>query len=136
MSGICGICEPRQALDPSAINLMLEAMGMRGESPQKTSGRESVLLGVSRRWQFQQTASIAYILIAADAELLNRDELIDALKASDFDRTHLSPAELLARLYREHGIDFIKLVDGIFSFAIWDEQNQRLLLAIDRLGVN
>jgi asparagine synthase (glutamine-hydrolysing) len=136
MSGICGICEPGHTLDPSAINLMLGAMGMRGEVPQKTSGRDSVLLGVSSRWQFQETARIPHILIAADAEILNRGELIDALKENDFDKNHLSAAELLVRLYREHGIDFIKLVEGIFSFALWDEQHQRLLLAIDRLGIN
>jgi asparagine synthase (glutamine-hydrolysing) len=136
MSGICGICEPGQTLDPPAISLMLDAMGMRGEFPQKTSGRESVLLGVSRRWQFQRTASIPHVLIAADAELLNRDELIDAVKPSNFDRRGVSSSELLARLYQQHGISFIELLDGIFSFALWDEQHQRLLLAIDRLGVS
>src|SRR5208282_5745585 len=132
----CGICEPGQSLDPSAFNLMLEAMAAPGEFPQKTAGRDSVLLGVSRRWEFQQTASIPGVHISADAELLNRSELIEAVKQRDFDANNISSAELLARLYREQGIDFVDLLDGVFSFALWDEQHQRLLLAIDRLGVN
>jgi asparagine synthase (glutamine-hydrolysing) len=136
MSGICGICEPGRTLNPAGIQAMLAAFVLPEESSLHAQGSDSVSLAVARRWEFQQVASIPGIRIAADAELLNRPELIKLLKGEDFDPQSLTPAELLARLYRERGVSFVEQLDGVFSLALWDEQNRRLVLAIDRLGVN
>src|SRR6267378_4489194 len=136
MSGICGICEPGRTLSPAGIKAMLAAFVLPEESAQQALGADSVSLAVARRWGFQQVANIPGIRIAADAELLNRDELAKSLKVRDFDPAALTPAELLARLYRERGVSFVELLDGVFSFALWDDENRRLVLAIDRLGVN
>src|SRR5229473_232821 len=136
MSGICGICEPGRTLSPAGIKAMLAAFVLPEESAQQAPGADSVSLAVARRWDFQQVANIPGIRVAADAELLNRQELTRLLKGGDFDPASLTPAELLARLYRENGVSFVELLDGVFSFALWDEENRRLVLAIDRLGVN
>ena len=136
MSGICGICEPGRTWNSAGINAMLAALALPGETGLRTPDGVSVVLGVSQRWHFQQVAHIPGIRIAADAELLNRQELTKLLTGGDFDRASLTPAELLARLYRERGVSFVELLDGVFSFALWDDENRRLVLAIDRLGVN
>jgi asparagine synthase (glutamine-hydrolysing) len=136
MSGICGICEPGRALSPAGIKAMLAAFVLPEESAQQAPGADSVSLAVARRWDFQQVANIPGIRIAADAELLNRPELTKLLKGGNFEPATLTPAELLARLYRQRGVSFVELLDGVFSFALWDEENRRLILAIDRLGVN
>ncbi|HSP45279.1 MAG TPA: hypothetical protein VLO30_04750, partial [Chthoniobacterales bacterium] len=136
MSGICGICEPGRALSPAGIKAMLAAFVLPGESAQQATGADSVSLAVSRRWDFQQVANIPVIRIAADAELLNRADLTKLLKGENYDSASLTTAELLAHLYRERGVSFVELLDGVFSFALWDEENRRLVLAIDRLGVN
>ncbi len=136
MSGICGICEPGRTLSPAGIKAMLAAFVLPGESTLQTAGVDSVSLAVTRRWDFQQVANVPGILVAADAELLNRSELVKSLETRDFDSATLSCSELLARIYRERGLSFVELLDGVFSFALWDEDNRRLVLAIDRLGVN
>src|SRR5258708_14737758 len=136
MSGICGICEPGRLWSQTGINAMLAALTLPGEMGLRMPDGDSVALGVSQRWHFQQVAHIPGIRIAADAELLNRQELTKLLTAGDFDRASLTPAELLAHLYRERGVSFVELLDGVFSFALWDNENRRLVLAIDRLGVN
>src|SRR5229473_3685957 len=136
MSGICGICEPGRSLHPASMETMLASFVLSEESAQQTPGSDSVSLAVARRWGFQQVANIPGIRIAADAELLNRLELTKLLKGGDFDPASLTPAELLAHLYRERGVSFVELLDGVFSFALWDDENRRLVLAIDRLGVN
>src|SRR6266850_5187225 len=136
MSGICGICEPGRTLSSAGIKALLAAFVLPGESSQQTPGADSVSLAVSRRWDFQQVAVIPGIRITADAELFNRPELTKLLKGGDCDPASLSSAELLAHLYRERGVSFVELLDGIFSFALWDEEHRRLVLAIDRLGVN
>jgi len=136
MSGICGICEPGRMLNQAGIKNMLAAFVLPEESTHLTQGAESASFAVARRWDFQQIAAIPGIRIAADAELLNRDDLAKSLKVRDFDPDALSSAELLAHLYRERGVSFIERLDGVFSFALWDEEKRRLVLAIDRLGVN
>jgi asparagine synthase (glutamine-hydrolysing) len=136
MSGICGICEPGRTLNPAALKAMLAALSLPDESAQEAPGGDSALLGVSRRWDFQQAAAVPGVRVAADAELLNRKELINELNHRNFDAASISSAELLARLYLENGVSFVELLDGAFSFALWDEKNLRLVLAIDRLGVN
>src|SRR5260370_39269751 len=136
MSGICGICEPGRTLNPESIKAMLAALVLPEESAQQAPGLDSVSLAVARRWDFQQVAAIPGIRIAADAELLNRPELTKLLSGRGFDPATLSPAELLAHLYRERGVSFVELIDGVFSFALCDVENVCLILAIDRLGVN
>jgi asparagine synthase (glutamine-hydrolysing) len=136
MSGICGICEPGRTLIPAGIKAMLADLSLPGETGQLAPGNDSVALGVSQRWRFQQVASFAGVRIAADAELLNRQELTKSLQGGDYDPAGLTSAELLAHLYRERGVSFVELLDGVFSFALWDEEHRRLVLAIDRLGVN
>jgi asparagine synthase (glutamine-hydrolysing) len=136
MSGICGICEPGRTLNPVSLKKMLADLSLPDESAQQVPGGDSALLGVSRRWDFQQTAAVPGVRIAADAELLNQKELLFAVKNRNFDAATISGAELLARLYLERGVSFVELLDGAFSFALWDEKNLRLVLAIDRLGVN
>jgi asparagine synthase (glutamine-hydrolysing) len=136
MSGICGIYEPVGAVSSAKIRAMLSALALPGESQSETPGNDFPLMGVSRRWDFQQVAAIPGIRIAADAELFNRQTLAESLTPGGFDPASLSPAELLAQLYRRHGVSFVERLDGIFSFALWDEEHRRLVLAIDRLGVN
>ncbi len=45
-----------------------------------------------------------------------------------------TPAEHVAHLYEDEGLDCFKLLEGPFAIAIWDAPRRRLVLARDALG--
>jgi asparagine synthase (glutamine-hydrolysing) len=136
MSGIFGICQRGALIDKRDVEPMLAALVLPEEVDQEFAAFPSVCLGVARRWPFQQAVAIDGLAIAADAEIYNRKELASLLGDTPGDASQFPLAVLLAHLYRKCGPAFVELLRGAFSIAVWDEKEQRLLLAVDRLGVN
>lgn len=46
-----------------------------------------------------------------------------------------SDCEVILALYREKGINFIEDLNGIFAFALYDEEKDQFLIARDQIGV-
>jgi asparagine synthase (glutamine-hydrolysing) len=88
---------------------------------------------VCRRWPSQQIGQIPGVQIAVDANLHNIEE-ISALFEGAANFRQMPLAEMIAHLYVRHGTDFVKLLHGAFSIAIWDESKRLLLLVVDRFG--
>lgn len=42
--------------------------------------------------------------------------------------------EVIVHLYEDHGDDCVQFLRGMFAFALWDRNEQRLLVARDRVG--
>ena len=135
MSGLCGICERGRELGSRVLEPMVTALAMKGEQKPSASAGESIALAVSRRWEGQEVSSTQSVRIAVDVDLYNLKELKDRLATRGLDSNEWPVGLCLAHLYEIDGPDFLRQLHGAFSIALWDEKKQRLLLAIDRLGV-
>lgn len=135
MSGICGICEPGLDISREKLAPMLSALALTDESQRDALGGRSAAIGVARRWSFQQIAHIPGVRIAVDADLCSLSESDHLLRRQGLDPAPMSVAEKLGWLYLRIGTDFFQYLDGAFCVALWDEKAERLLLAIDRLGI-
>jgi asparagine synthase (glutamine-hydrolysing) len=73
-------------------------------------------------------------LLTADLRIDNRADLLSHLGIGTSDASTLSDAALLLRSFEAIGDRVLDRLVGDFAFAIWDEQEQRLLLARDLNG--
>lgn len=135
MSGLCGICEPGQEIPREMLAPMISTLALPDESERDIACGRSASIGISRRWPQQQIAKIPGVNIAVDADLSGLGELAQFLGRQGVDPAPLSLGEQLAWLYFLKGPEFVQHLDGAFSIALWDENKERLLLAIDRLGI-
>lgn len=135
MSGICGICETGKEFPGDILLAMVRALRPAHASSQNRIHERSIALACEGTGDLKGVARVGSIYVAADADLIDLSAAADALCVSFPEASALPPAELIARLYLRSGQSAIQLLHGAFSIAIWDGTAQRLLLAIDRLGI-
>ncbi|MEW6182229.1 MAG: asparagine synthase (glutamine-hydrolyzing) [Bacillota bacterium] len=76
----------------------------------------------------------AYVL-TYNGELYNTPELQSELKARGYKFEGHSDTEALLLAFMEWGPECLERFNGIFAFAVWNEAEQSLFMARDRLGV-
>jgi asparagine synthase (glutamine-hydrolysing) len=75
------------------------------------------------------------IWIVFNGEIYNYLELKSYLISKGHKFRTKSDTEVLIHAYEEFGEDMTKKLNGIFAFAIWDEENNKLFLSRDHFGV-
>lgn len=75
------------------------------------------------------------VWLVYNGEIYNYLTLRDKLEQAGHIFYTKGDAEVLVHLYEEHGLDGFKQLDGIFSFAIWDQKKAALFLVRDRMGI-
>lgn len=73
------------------------------------------------------------IAIVFNGEIYNHRQLRQSLSGHSFETD--TDTEVLVHLYEEHGPEFVQLLEGMFAFALWDSNRERLLLARDSMGI-
>ncbi|MBL4702596.1 MAG: hypothetical protein JKX85_15215, partial [Phycisphaeraceae bacterium] len=75
------------------------------------------------------------LTVVFNGEIYNHRELRSQLESlgHQFQSNH-SDTEVLLFAYRQWGPNFTKRLRGMFSFALWDDSEKKLLLARDRIG--
>jgi len=73
--------------------------------------------------------------IVFNGEIYNYVELREDLKAKGHTFQTTSDTEVILRMYFEMGDEFVNLLNGMFSFIIYDQPKQRLFIARDHFGI-
>ncbi|MCD7968863.1 MAG: asparagine synthase B [Alistipes sp.] len=73
------------------------------------------------------------LTLAVNGEIYNHRELREQL--SDYPFQTGSDCEVILALYRKKGIGFLEDLNGIFAFALYDEENGTYLIGRDHIGI-
>lgn len=74
-------------------------------------------------------------VLVYNGELYNTDEIREELISFGYDFSGHSDTEVVLKAYVCWGENCVDKFNGIFAFAVWEEHNQRLFFARDRIGV-
>ena len=73
-------------------------------------------------------------ILAVNGEIYNHREIREKYSGKYQFMTG-SDCEVILALYRDHGINFLEEISGIFAFALYDEEKDEFLIARDPIGV-
>ncbi|HEV3260873.1 MAG TPA: asparagine synthase (glutamine-hydrolyzing) [Gemmataceae bacterium] len=144
MCGIAGIADlaDRRPVPGGILQAMAQALFHRG--PDEDGFLERPGLGLaSRRLSIVGLADgrqpIANedgsVAVVYNGELFDYPEMRAALEARGHHFATHCDTELIPHLWEEHGEALFEKLRGQFALALWDQRQQRLILARDRFGI-
>jgi asparagine synthase (glutamine-hydrolysing) len=144
MCGIVGYLNLNgQPIDPGEdwINAMCHSIAHRGPDEEGKTIIGPVALGMTRlsiidlsTGQQPIPNEDKSIWIVFNGEIYNFHELQKLVLSKGHKLHTSSDTEVIVHLYEEFGVDCLKYLEGMFAFAIWDINKQRLFIARDRMG--
>lgn len=81
--------------------------------------------------QFNEDGSVAIVF---NGEIYNYRQLVSELKVKGHIFSSESDTEVIVHAWEEWGVECVNKLDGMFTFAIWDQNSRQLFIARDRLG--
>ncbi len=144
MCGICGLIDlnGQDRADPALVQRMADLIRHRGPDGDGFYTAANVALGMRRlsiidvagsdQPLYNEDRSIALVF---NGEIYNYRELRADLIARGHRPHTEGDGETIIHLYEEHGLDLFRYLRGMYAFALWDRSAQRLVLAVDHIGM-
>lgn len=143
MCGIAGILhfDKEKKAELPIIKKMTDSISYRGPDGEGFYLNNNLALGHRRlaiidlntghQPMFSEDGSLALVF---NGEIYNYIELREELKKSGHNFSTTSDSEVIIKAYQEWGIDCQNKFNGMWAFALWDDNKQQLLLSRDRIG--
>lgn len=144
MCGICGYMQKENITDNDTILSMKESILKRGNSDNNIYVNNNVALGHARlsiidvkngKQPMTKKFNGRTYTISYNGEIYNTNVLRNILITRGYEFETECDTEVLLLLYVEFKEKMLKYINGIFAFAIYDEQGKSIFLAKDRLGI-
>ena len=144
--GVCGICGlislNGAPIDPSVLESMNDTLVHRGPDSAGRFLDGFVGLAVRRLAIIDLVGGDqpignedGSIQVVQNGEIYNYRELRHDLERRGHTFATRSDTEVLVHLYEDLGLDFVDELRGMFTIALWDRRERRLVLARDPFGI-
>src|SRR5437868_3382590 len=149
MISMCGITGLITQNSEARIGAMLKSIEHRGRDDEGvwtstiSDEGQSVCLG-HRRLSIIDTSSAGHqpmlshdgrFVVILNGEIYNYRELREQLETKGHSFRTQTDTEVLLSAWAEWGINCLPRLNGMFAFAIWDEEERSLNLVRDRVGI-
>ncbi|MDR2440883.1 MAG: asparagine synthase B [Planctomycetaceae bacterium] len=143
MCGIIGIFELKEPVNKLRSQALEMSRKIRHRGPDWSgiySGGKSILtherLAIVDPQSGKQPlySNNGKIVLAVNGEIYNHQSIRDK-QANTYQFKTKSDCEVILSLYQEKGVDFLEDLNGIFAFALYDEENDAYLIARDHIGI-
>ncbi len=139
---MCGIIAIKgNKFDDTTISNMLMTLKHRGPDEQKFSKIGDTILGQARLAIVDLSAgnqpmkdNAKPITIVFNGEIYDYKNQKNELEKRGHKFRTQSDTEVILKAYIEYGTKCLDYIDGMFAFAIWDEEKNILFIARDRFG--
>lgn len=148
MCGYAGFCNLNNNISISnkidTLKKITQALTHRGPDEEGYFTNERINLGHRRliiidAKNGKQPMSFKYknntYTIVYNGQLYNAKDIRENLMAAGLDFNGYSDTEVILKAFAYYGSSIFKEFNGIFSFAIWNENKQELTLARDHFGI-
>lgn len=142
---MCGIAGYSGAFSPALLQKMANKQGHRGPDAEGVWYEQQAGVGLAHQrlaiidlnassnqpmWDTSGRFCLVY-----NGEIYNYQVLKQKLVANGLSFRTQSDTEVILNLVRSEGLEGLKQLNGIFAFALWDQERKTLWLARDGFGV-
>jgi asparagine synthase (glutamine-hydrolysing) len=144
MCGICGVVDAagRGRADSGLVRRMCSRIRHRGPDGDGYYSAPNLAMGMRRlsiidiagsdQPLYNEDQSLALVF---NGEIYNYVELRADLIRRGHTPTTDGDGETILHLYEEYGLDLFAHLRGMYAFALWDAPRERLVLAVDHIGM-
>ena len=75
------------------------------------------------------------MVLSVNGEIYNYKQLYEYVLNGKYSPQTKSDCEIIIHLYKEHGQNMVKMLDGIFGFVLHNKETESVLVARDPIGI-
>ena len=143
MCGIFGYFDRRGiSMDPNTLSLMGKVIAHRGPDESGIFTKPGLAIGNQRlsiidlkNGKQPMLTHDGKTVLVQNGEVYNFIELARELNQAGFPCETKSDTEVILKAYAQAGIDCLPRLNGMFAIAIYDQKEEAIFLARDRMGV-